>query len=335
MERKCKADESLARAESEGFLFPLGVCPVEPLAPTTGYAVEFEPADGDEGYEDLEEWPDRYVWEVVLSSERVEAFVRSLLAVFPPRVYPIVDYLGQDAFRELDSYVTYDLMGMDRVYEATCLFRDFLFEDGMIGFGVMSEEPFAYLFLDEHKVATVRAEVGLREKVERVLAAFDLREVTELRAVDSVAHEHRSVLTTQGEEDSLTPDQILEQLRDEWGLVLNIEPESNVDDEGRDLGLTWWRCLVRCHRQKGETQYAEVLLAAGHLFEAEQLAIDATSKGRGVPRGGWVEQFPVFADRLTTARLIELLGPTPAKRVAPRGDEKPAEPGIIRTMWIE
>jgi len=262
--------------------------------------------------------------------------MRVLFGILPPRVYPIIDVLGQDAYRELDSYVTYDLVGLDRIAEAACLYADFLFEDGMVGFGAMAEDPFAYVFLDEHKVVTIRAGVDLKERIERVLEAFDLREASDLRAVDSVAHEHRSVLAqTPADARMMLAEEILERLRDEWGLLLNIDAESNVDDEGRELGLTWWRCLVRCHRAEADVRYAEILLAAHNLLEAERLAIDATSQGPNVPKSGWVDQVVVFHDRLAGARLREILDATPSGAPIPPTTQKPTEPGIIRALWIE
>ena len=110
----------------------------------------------------------------------------------------------------------------------------------------MSEEPFLYVFVDEHKCVTVRVEADLKERVEKVLAAFDLEQLDELVSADSVTHEHRSVLEVADERpDLLTSDEIVEVLRDDWRLALNIDPESNIDEEGKELGITGWRCIVR------------------------------------------------------------------------------------------
>ncbi|MBY0262217.1 MAG: hypothetical protein K2Q20_07715, partial [Phycisphaerales bacterium] len=193
-----------------------------------------------------EEWPDRYVFDILVPATRLEALCRSMLSLLPGRVYPIVDYLGQDEWREVDPYVSYDLVGVDRFLETLRRFAGFFFEDGLVGFGAMSEEPFVYVFVDEHKVVTVRVEAGLKERVEAVLAAFDLESREELLSADSATHEHRTVLEApDGRRDLLNPDEIMEGLRDEWHLVLNIDPESNVDEEGNDLGVTGWRCIVR------------------------------------------------------------------------------------------
>lgn len=256
------------------FAFPLGVYPVEEIEPKPGYTMAFEPADGDApppgaggsgggksggsagagggeagdaaGGAEWEEWPDRYVYDILVPATRLEALCRSMLSLLPGRVYPIVDFLGQDEWREVDPYVSYELVGIDRFLETLRRFAGFFFEDGLVGFGAMSEEPFVYVFIDEHKVVTVRVQADLREKVEAVLAAFDLEVREELLSADSATHEHRTVLETpEGRRDLLSADEIMEGLRDEWRLVLNIDPESNVDEEGNELGVTGWRCIVR------------------------------------------------------------------------------------------
>jgi hypothetical protein len=187
------------------------------------------------------------VYDILVPATRVEALCRTLLSLLPGRVFPILDFLGQDEWREVDPYVSYDLLGMDRFMETLRRFRGFFYEDGLVGFGAMSEEPFLYVFVDEHKVVTVRVEAQWKEKVEKVLAAFDLEPIEELMSADSATHEHRSVLETSDDRpDLLTSDEIVEVLRDEWRLVLNIDPETNLDEDGHDLGITGWRCILRC-----------------------------------------------------------------------------------------
>lgn len=255
-----------------------------------------------------EEWPDRYVYDILVPSPRVEPLLRSLVSVLPGRIYPILDFLGQDEWREVDPYVSYDLLGLDRFLDAIKRFSGFFFEDGLVGFGIMSEEPFIYVFVDEHKVVTVRVQADMKEKIEAVLAAFDLEQTEALLSADSVTHEHRSVLDAPEERrDLLTPEEIVEDLRDQWRLVLNIDPESNVDEEGNDLGITGWRCIMRYDppipagagdrpdapvQAKPETEreaetakpapaappdprYCQVFLTAENLNRAAELALEA------------------------------------------------------------
>jgi len=316
---RCRVDKSIERVEIDGFAFPLGAYPVEGMSPRPGYTVAFEPADGgepgieSEGFEpgggefdpeadgdeeggegglqssregEWEEWPDRYVYDVLVSATRVEALCRAMFSLLPGRVYPILDFLGTDEYREVDPYVSYDLLGLDRLLDTVRRYRAFFFEDGLVGFGAMSEEPFMYIFVDEHKIVTVRVESALKERVEAILRAFDLEEVDEIRGADAATHEHRGVLEAPPERlDLFTAEEIVEELRDEWRLVLNIDPTTNIDEDGHSLGITGWRCIVRYEPMPPEDapantepppfRYAEVLLSADCLNTAEDLALEA------------------------------------------------------------
>lgn len=274
---RCRADESITRRTVKGFDFPLGVYPVESMTPQEGYNSEYEPADADDGIEEVEAWPDRYVYDIVLSSRRLEALWVQIFSMMPGRIYPILDYIGHDCYREIDPYIAYEPIGQERMTNMLQRYRDFFFEDGMVGFGAVSEDPFFYAFVDEHKILTLRIEPELRPKIEKLLGSFDLGLVEEPAGADAAAHEHRSVLITPSDEPHLlNADEIVEIARERWGLILNIDPESNLDDEGNELGITPFRCLLRFETdQKPTGRYAEVLCTATNLLQAETLALNA------------------------------------------------------------
>lgn len=367
-------DPDVQRTEIDGFAFPLGVAPVEPLKPRAGYVVEFESADGvspedagdddpegdgerledgpgegsdvGEGSvaeppggqslrpspgEDWEEWPDRFMFDALVSSEKLPTLVRTLLSLLPGRVFPILDVMGHDDYREIDPYIAYDLVGTDRVFEGLRLFGTWLLDDGTVGFGAMSLDPFLYIFIDEHKAVTVRAQLDYKEKIERILAAFELEVVPEIRGADSVAHEHRNILVPpEREPDALTSDDLLDRLRDMWMLQLNVDARSNVDDEGRPLGITAWRCLVRCIPEGGEgpDAYAEVLLHADCLETAEKLASEAVGKPGKRGAQAWAEIEPLNCDRLSPEHLAALLGQDKPKANGLRNE-------IHAVSWLE
>jgi len=359
---RCKADDSIERVVVGDFRFPLGVYPVETMEPKAGYAMFFEPADGSdeerpEGEGEWEEWPDRYVFDAVVPADRVEPLCRALFSLFKGRVYPILDVLGHDAFREIDPYISYELLGLDRFLDAARRFRDFFFEDGLCGFGAMTEEPFFYVFVDEHKIVTIRADPAMKERIEKVLHAFDLEQVEEPAGADSAAHEHRGVLVTPDKRsDLLSFEEIVERLRDEWRLALNVNPRTNVDDEGNDLGETHWRCEVRCWVGGDQPQrYAEVFMVAPNIEEAEEAAgeaVEAMDSGREDP---WDEIVVIVSDRLRPEQLVDYgVGPSqasPGKSRRKAGDqarkthvpdpespstsEKPSGGRIIVARWIE
>ena len=322
----CEVDPAVSRLEVDGFQFPLGTYPIEPMKPVPGFSEDFEQADGADTEGEWEEWPDRYVYDVVVSANRLPALCRSLFATLPARVYPILDVLGQDAYREIDPYISYELVGLDRFLDSVHRYRAYLFEDGMCGFGAMCDDPFCYVFVDEHKILTIRCDPTGKDKVEQILGAFDLTSVAEPAGADAAAHEHRSVLMTMPERSELMgPEEVVERLVEEWRLTLNVDTEANPDDEGVDLGVTYWRCIVR-HEHDDQTRYAEVLLSAGSYAEAEDMAMDSTIELSESDDEDDVQSL-IRADRLTSTMLAQITGQSM--------DENPSEPGIIRARWVE
>lgn len=312
---KIVIDPTITRNEPEGFAYPLGVYPVEPLEPLQGYTAEFESADGD-NEADWEEWPDRFMFDVVVTTQRLRSLCKLLFSFLPGRVYPILDVLGNDAYREVDPYIAYDLVGIERFLDGVLHFEEWLFEDGLVGFGAMSMNPFFYVFIDEHKAITIRAGLDLKDRVERALAAFDLGPLEELVGVDSVAHEHRGVLAPPdaGEDASLTAEEIVERLIDSWLLQLNVDPRTNVDEQGRDLGFTAWRMVTRCIPEEEEPPvYAEILLVSDCLENAEALAVQAVNtvaEAPARPINGWLEVHVPSCERITAERAAKLLEQT-------------------------
>ncbi len=300
--------------------FPLGVYPIETAEARQGYSVEFEAADAGSGGE-WEEWPDRYVFEAIITAERLKPLCRALFNHLPLRVYPIVDVIGHDAFREIDPYIAYDLVGLDRFLESVARYRDFLYEDGLCGFGAMCDEPFAYFFLDEHKVITVRVQPDQREAIEKIFQAFDLPQIAEPAGADAAAHEHRGVLfAPEDRPELLIAEEIIERLCEEWQLTLNIDMDANVDEEGTDLGVSRWRCLVRAFSESDLAKYVELLCHASSFRRAEDLAIGTSSDVLVRLETAFDDLTLVSADRLTEAQEQELL-----ERLREQG-ESPGKP---------
>lgn len=342
----CKADPALERAIVEGFAFPLGVYPVEAMTPKPGYTIQFEPADGDDEEGEWEEWPDRYVFDIVMPATRMPLFCHLALATMTERLYPILDVLGQDAYREIDPYISYDLVGQDRILDAWRKYKDFFFEDGLVGFGAMSEEPFSYLFVDEHKIVTIRVEPHMKERIERLLRSFGLEPMEDPAGADAAAHEHRGVLLApESQPDLMTFEELVEALKVEWQLLLNIDPDRNVDDEGKDLGVTHWRCVVRVEVEaegasQPQVKYAEVILDADCLRAAEEGALEAAEASEGA-QDLMVEDVRVIEhDRLSDEQLREGLARyniKPAKGTASRTQRSPSpKSGQVHSVrWLE
>ncbi len=299
-------DPALERTVIGTFACPLGAYPVraEELTPVEGFLVEFEPAESSTD-EEWDDWPDRYVFDVVITHNRLAPLLRALFTLFPSRVYPILDALSDDAYREIDPYLTYDAIGLDRFLEGYRRWRPWLIEDGCVGFGAMSREPFLFVYVDDHKILTLRAEGSMRQRVERVLAAFDLKPVGEPAGIDAAEHEHRDTLPDPSTGPRVTTrEDIVDDLKEAWRLTLNIDPETNVDDDGGELGLTAWRCLVAMPTDGRAT---EVLLVAGSLAEAERLALEAVGAPDADPPPEVYESIRLLPDELAA----ELKAPDP------------------------
>jgi hypothetical protein len=373
MSRVLSLHPSLKRREVDGFVFPLGVYPVGPAAPKAGYVLEFEPADSGDSFlsgsgnwgstwsgqagggwsEDADEpgsedagddademWPDRFLFDVLVPATRLRALWRAVATLLPGRVYPILDVLGNDAYREIDPYIAFELVGIERLYDGVRWYEDWLFEDGMVGFGAMSLDPFVYVFLDEHKILTIRVPIDMKERVEKLLAAMDLEEIDEISGPDAAEHEHTSVLDTGPDSAGMSAQEIIEHLRDHWMLQLNIDPARNVNDNEEELGLTAWRCFVRCYpdaQASDEVYYAEVLLVAGSLMDAERFAFEAVSaraaeSGATFPAGRseapWSELDLVGHDRITPEELARALEGQPESATLD-------EPGVRQVLWFD
>ncbi|MBO6739234.1 MAG: hypothetical protein JJ916_05175 [Phycisphaerales bacterium] len=308
----CMIDPSIERKTVSGFKFPLGVYPVEPMTPMIGYTEEFEPEDNAEDMGDWESWPDQYVFDIVVPADRVESLWQQLFAMMPGRVFPIIDYIGHDAYREIDPYMAYEPIGKERMTNALRQYQPFFFEDGMVGFGAVSESPFFYIFVDEHKIVTVRVEPEFKARVEKLLEAFDIPNREDPAGADAAAHEHRSILvTTTDRPDMINGDEILERMRDAWRLILNVDPDSNVDDEGNDLGMTPWLVLARFSTdQSPHDQYVQIVLTAESLRRAEEYAQDLVVK-KLHPDGDWFDVVIISANRLTKKQTSTLLKELP------------------------
>lgn len=333
---RCLVDSTIERVTINGFAFPLGVYPVEPLTPVPGYTLDFEPSDGDDNDGEWEEWPDRYVFDVVVSADRLESLLRGLFGLFPGRVYPILDVLGRDAYREIDPYIAYDMVGLDRFLDAFRRYRGFFLESGLSGFGLLSDDPFVYVFVDEHKIVTIRVQADMKERVEKILAAFDLEHKDEPAGVDSAQHEHREVLVAPDDRpDLLNFDEIVEQLRDDLRLTLNIDPERNLDDDDNELGVTAWRGIIRAHKDEEDKngRYAELILTAANLRDTESIVEQGMETLLPPGVSEWAFLMIVAMDRLEPPEAAEHLGDSAI--IADLKKDPQPESRIYRATWLE
>lgn len=306
----CANDPKLTRLVAKnGFQFPLGAIPAENLEPREGYHVEFESSQQD--------WPDCYMFDIVVSAEKIEPLLRDLLTLAPTKLIPILDVRGDDAYREMDPYIGAQEIDRSDLLAMLSAARPFLLEDGHCGFGALSEDPLFYIYVDDHKIITVRVSLQEAGEVEDVLQRRGVEADVEPVGVDAVAHDHLDTLwTDDNRTDLLDFYGMLDTLRFEWALELNVDPDLNVDDDGRRLGTTAWRVLLLLEPMPGQPRwrgaerdkagptgrYAEVLLAADSLNQVDELVMRL---GRQLPGYRLVEL--VTADRIRPDELAEAL----------------------------
>jgi hypothetical protein len=159
----------------------------------------------------------------------------------------------------------------------------------------------------------------MRERVESLLRRLGLEEVAQTWPVDAegrvnIESEVRPVLEL-ADEYSPDVDELLLRLRHEWSLELNVDPEVNLDDGGRNLGLTLWHAVVIVDPARGDAAagaYASVWATAGSLSEMQRLIIDAL-----LPYDEWSIGEVYTIDRVAHDERPDALGALPPRRTRP------------------
>jgi hypothetical protein len=275
----------LKRAVIDGFALPLGIAPGPIKVPTAGYTVGYSDGKGED--------PDTYSFYAVVSHERVGPLTRRAMQLLPETVYGIVEISSRDAYRPVDVYIGEDEILLRRFLTTWRQCEPILLEDASIAAGANSESPFVELFLDQWKGLSIIVPLSMRGDVESILDEFDLAEVAETWTVgaDNPALEQsriRPVLASSGAE-ALDIDDVLMVLRRDWRLELNVDPERNVDEAGRELGMTLWHAVVGVQRAAAESSVMEmgdsadlsIWATAGSLNELEVLIGEVLNTGEG------------------------------------------------------
>lgn len=265
--------DDLTRSVIEGFAFPLGIVPGEIKPPLQGYTLAYNPGEDDD--------PDTYTFHIVVSHERVALVLERAFAMLPGEVYGIVEINSRDAYRAIDVYVARESVPCEDLLTTWKLFETVLLEDAAIAAGANSEDPFIEVFLDQWKGISIIVPLDLREQIEEMLEQFDLEEVPQTWSDDdnqsSAPSITRSVLDLD-EEASPGIDDMLWQMRFDWNLELRVDPTTNVDDAGKELGLTLWRAIIGAESASADSDArADVVIwaTADSLKQLEEFVIEA------------------------------------------------------------
>lgn len=302
----------IERAVVKGFAFPLGIEPGELDPPTQGYTITYTPGEDEE--------PDTYVFHVVVSHEKLRPLLRQAFKLLPGQVFAIVEIGSRDAYRSVDVYLGEEPITLDHFLQTWRDYEPLLLEDGSIAAGANSEDPFVEVFIDHWKGFYVHVPLELRDQVEKMLHTAGLDEVPQ--TWQSGLEEESAAATTQlrpvlAPESGFPPDidELLMQLRHEWRLELNIDPETNIDEGGRELGLTLWHAIVTVDEVEGERERradVSIWATAGSLSEMQQVIdgiLDEHSEWM------FVEVFAI--DRVAYDERPDELADLPARRREP------------------
>ncbi|MCZ6834778.1 MAG: hypothetical protein O7G85_03295 [Planctomycetota bacterium] len=266
--------DNLTRAVINGYAMPLGLEPGDLSTPITGYTIAFSQGEEDE--------PDSYSFHVVVSHEKIKPILARAIDLLPEAVSCILEVESSDAYRTLDVYLSADPIDKSRFLESWEWFEPFLLEDCFIGAGANSEEPFIEVFLDQWKRLSIHVPLDMRDEVEDLFKTFDLEEIPQLWPVgeddDSFGTAmFRSVLEL-SDEFSPDLDEMIHELKHAWQLELNIDPDRNRDESGRELGPTLWHAVAIVNHTDEVPEhgaYASIWITASSLSEVNDLIFDA------------------------------------------------------------
>jgi len=268
----------LERVTVDGYGFPLGVERLDAPPPLQGYLVDFVASEGEE--------PDTFAFQVAISHEGLRGLMHDLFEMLPGDVMPAVEIGSVDAYRSIDIYLAGEPIFIDDFIRTWDEFEPILLEEVSLGVGATSEEPYFEVFLDAWKTISIHCQTDLREDVEAKLEKHGLKQVSRIWLDDvfdeiDPPYRMREILVME-DEHSPDLDELLLQLRAVWGLQLDVDPSSNVDDGGRELGFTLWHAIAMAEpaEPRAGGAYISVWVTARSLDEAEGL-IEASVEGGG------------------------------------------------------
>jgi hypothetical protein len=215
------------------------------------------------------------VFQVVVSHEKLRPILLKAFDLLPEKVYGIVEVGSRDAYRSVDVYMGSEAVDLKQFVKTWRAYEPLLLEDGSIAAGANSEDPFIELFLDHWKGLHLHVPLDMREPVEAVLHSFGLEEVPQTWSdpEDESVEASTQLRPVLAEGEALADiDELLMELRREWRLELNVDPETNVDEGGRELGPTLWHAIVVVdHAEHGSDARADLSIwaTASSLNEME------------------------------------------------------------------
>jgi hypothetical protein len=307
--REFRLRQDLERHTLGSYALPLGVEPNGLPEPMQGYTLTYQSGEG-------EDEPDFYLFHVVVSHERVKEIVDAAFALLPPEVTPVLEIGSRDAYRSVDVYVAEEPVPLDDFLRTWYEFEEILLEDVCLGCGANSDDPWVEVFIDSWKGVAIHVPIEWRERVEKLMRELKLDEVPETWPdgldKDPEVSRPREVLATDDEE-SPDIDELLLELCARWGLALNVDPDTNIDEGGRELGQTLWHAIVLAEPSEPDGSGADITFwaTAGSIGELEdQVAAWFESHPE------WMLRNVLAMDRVAFDERPDDLGSLPYKRTS-------------------
>jgi hypothetical protein len=239
MEAPFRIDAGLQRIFDRGHAFALGLA-VSGVRPQMHGWYRLERPGEDDG-------PPTLTWTIVVSHEVVRPLLMDLMRLLPDMVTGIIELGSRDAFRAVDVYLSREPVHLDRFRGAWDLFEPILLEDATLAVGVNGENPFIEIFIDQDKQVVVHAEAASVGRIEGILRRFNLSRKPEAALLVPEESLERIVtrpVLVQRQGLIMDTDQLLMDLRAAWDLELDIDPDRNLDGQGRNIGRTLWNGVV-------------------------------------------------------------------------------------------
>ncbi len=281
----------IERTVINGFALALGITPGDVTPPTVGYTIAYTSGHDDE--------PDTYSFYVAVSHEQVAPILEKVFSLLPEEVCAIVEISSRDAYRQTDVFLSNEEIPKREFLRTWDQWEPILLEDGSIAAGANSESPFVEIFVDQWKGVSIIVPLDMHDDVERLLASAGLNEVQETWALgkENPALDKVQIRPVLADLDGVAADidDVLMELRHDWRMELNIDPDTNVDEGGRRLGFTLWHAVLGVHRAGDAEQVADMSLwaTAGSLTQLETLIEDVLERS-----GEWLLDDVYSTDRI-------------------------------------
>ncbi len=307
----------LTRAIVDGFALPLGIQPIAGLpggglrAPTQGYTLTYTPGEEDD--------PDTYTFHIVVSHERLAELIHRAFGLLPEEVFAIVEIGSRDAYRQMDVFLGGESVTREQFLSTWRQYETILLEDASIAAGANSDEPFVEVFIDQWKSVSIHVPLDMRDEVEAILHSLGLEEVAQTWPPETdeqreAAGSHICPVLDLTDPYAADIDELLLNLRHEWRLELNVDPDDNVDEGGRRLGMTLWQALViiESEDEPDAGAYMSIWATAGSLTQMMQIVEHAVQS-----QPGWQFSEVYTVDRVAFDERPDELADLPPRRTQP------------------